>query len=88
MNLDGGSLRARYVRGGEGASTFNFNGGTLIATHFIAEYFEGLTKANILSGGAFIDTNGQGVTIAQDLQGVGGLTKLGANTLTLSGTNT
>lgn len=88
VNLDGGSLRARYVRGGEGTSTFNFNGGTLIATHFLADYFQGLTQANILSGGAFIDTNGNGVTIAQSLQGPGGLTKLGANTLTLGGTNT
>jgi autotransporter-associated beta strand protein len=88
VNLNGGSLRARYVRGGAGTSTFNFNGGTLIATHFLTDYFGELTEANILAGGALIDTNGNNVTIAQDLQGAGGLTKLGTGILTLGGTNT
>lgn len=89
LNLDGGSLTTRLVNsGGTGTSIFNFNGGTLVFTNFLADAFEGLTQANILSGGAFIDTNGNGVTIEQNLQGVGGLTKLGSNTLTLAGSNT
>jgi autotransporter-associated beta strand protein len=43
--------------------------------------------ATILSGGAFIDTSGQALTIPANLGGTGGLTKQGAGTLTLSGTN-
>jgi autotransporter-associated beta strand protein/T5SS/PEP-CTERM-associated repeat protein len=89
LNLDGGTLTTRLVNsGGSGTSIFNFNGGTLVFTSFFADAFEGLTEANILSGGAFIDTNGNGVTIEQNIQGEGGLTKLGSNTLTLSGNNT
>jgi autotransporter-associated beta strand protein len=40
------------------------------------------------AGGAFIDSNGQSITIAQPLLGTGALTKQGAGTLTLSGANT
>ena len=39
-------------------------------------------------GGAAFDTNGNNVTFASALSGVGGLTKAGAGTLTLSGNNT
>lgn len=88
VNLNGGSITARFVRGGDGTSTFNFNGGTLIFTHFFSQAFEDLTEANILSGGAIINTNGNDVGIAQALQGSGDLTKVGAGILTLSGTNT
>ncbi|WP_213772313.1 autotransporter outer membrane beta-barrel domain-containing protein [Bradyrhizobium sp. dw_78] len=40
------------------------------------------------SGGATFDTNGNDVTLAAAMSGVGGLTKVGAGTLLLSGTNT
>ena len=54
---------------------------------------QGLTAANVKDGGAVIDTDGYDITIAQALQFVAGatnapLTKNGAGTLTLSGTNT
>ena len=51
----------------------------------------GLNAATVKSGGAVIDTNGETITIAQwllDGSGGGGLTKIGAGTLTLGGINT
>jgi autotransporter-associated beta strand protein/T5SS/PEP-CTERM-associated repeat protein len=87
VNLDGGSLTLRSVKGGAGTSSFNFNGGTLVFTSFFADAFQGLAEANIHAGGAFIDTNGNDVGIAQDLQGDGDLTKLGSGKLTLTGVN-
>ena len=39
------------------------------------------------AGGAFFDTNGNDVTLANTLSGSGGLTKLGSGILTLSGNN-
>lgn len=94
VNLDGGTIRTRQVDTtgiGVASSTFNFNGGTLIAVTSNANFMTGLTAANIKSGGARIDTNGNPITIAQRLldgTGGGGLTKIGAGTLTLSGSNT
>jgi len=93
VNLDGGTLQTRGVSLGlAGATaTFNFNGGTLVALVSSTTYLQGLTTANVKSGGAIIDTNGYGITIAQSLldgTGGGGLTKLGSGTLTLSGSNT
>ena len=49
-----------------------------------------MTTANIQSGGAIIDTQGYGITVAQALLdggGGGGLTKAGSGTLTLSASN-
>jgi autotransporter-associated beta strand protein len=106
--LNGGTLQAVNVSGGGGgggSSTFNFNGGTLQAgasdapndPNFPTTFFGGLTTVNVQTGGAYINTNGYNVTIAQNLlhdttsgaPGLdGGLTKLGAGTLTLTGTNT
>jgi autotransporter-associated beta strand protein/T5SS/PEP-CTERM-associated repeat protein len=40
------------------------------------------------AGGATFDTNGNNVTLASALSGPGGLTKVGAGTMTLSGINT
>ena len=75
-------------------SNVNFNGGKLIvrtgATN-AANFMTGLDAANVLSGGAVIDTNGVDTTIAQALLnggGGGGLTKQGSGTLTLTGANT
>ena len=101
-NLNGGTLSAgQVIRGGgagtNGTSTFNFNGGTLRANAASASFLQGLTVANVQAGGARIDTNGVNTTIAQALlhdttSGApaidGGLTKLGAGTLTLTGANT
>ena len=80
----------------DGASTFNFNGGTLKAAADHASFVTALTSANVQAGGAKIDTNGHAVTIDQPLlhdaslgaTADGGLTKQGAGTLTLTGAST
>jgi outer membrane autotransporter protein len=60
----------------------SFNGGTL---QFNASFTSARTFALNAGGGTF-DTNGNAVTLSGDIGGVGGLTKIGAGTLTLSGT--
>ena len=97
VNLNGGALTANQIvdvdnLGAPGSSntTFNFNGGTLTAgSAAVTNFMAGLSRANVLSGGAFIDTSGKDITIGQALlapvSGIsGGLTKLGAGTLKLT----
>ena len=84
-------------------ATVNFQGGTLKATMDNPDYISGanggtlalnvLGTGSVVDSGAVIHTNGYAVTIAQPLvNGVvgtdGGLTKLGAGTLTLTAANT
>ncbi len=102
FNLNGGTLTIRQVlsTSSDGTRTFNFNGGTLRATGDTAAFFNlgtGNARANVRTGGAIIDTNSFNVTVAQALLHSniggdnaidGGLTKLGAGTLTLTGVNT
>ncbi len=101
FNLDGGVLTTARIYESNGTatqynSTFNFNGGTLKAlatTANGATFLQTLNTANVKAGGALIDTNGANITIGQALVADtvstgGGLTKLGAGTLTLSGANT
>lgn len=95
-NLNGGTLTANVVAGSAGASTFNFNGGTLQANGDNATFVTRLTAAVVQAGGAKIDSNGHAITIGQTLLHDpilgntldGGLTKLGAGTLTLTAANT
>jgi autotransporter-associated beta strand protein/T5SS/PEP-CTERM-associated repeat protein len=95
-SLNGGTLIARSVSGGPGASSFNFNGGTLQPSASNAAFFQGFTNAIVQNGGALIDTGGSNVTVAQSLfhdpslgaTSDGGLVKSGAGTLTFSGANT
>jgi len=100
LNLNGGTLRVAQVRKDPGAlATNNFNGGTLLAANanFGSSFLTGLDRANIRNGGAIIDSGTFAITIGQvlehsDIAGDnaidGGLTKLGAGTLTLMGANT
>ena len=94
INLDGGTLQTTLINagGGTGTKTINFDGGTLKALASNAPFISGMTSANVLAGGAIIDTNGYNDTISQALvSGAspdGGLTKLGTGTLTLSAVNT
>ncbi|MGH7952923.1 MAG: beta strand repeat-containing protein, partial [Limisphaerales bacterium] len=95
--LPGGVLEVHQIKNTGTSPTvtaLNFNGGTLrVASDDFADTFlEGLTTANVLDGGAVIDTAGYDITIGQDLltggSGTGGLTKQGLGTLYLSGNNT
>ncbi len=91
INADA-TLTASSVAGSSGVSTFNFNGGTVKAAATASAFLDKLTYANIQAGGAIFDTNGYDVGIAQALIDApsvhGSLTKQGAGTLTLSGSNT
>ncbi len=89
----GGDFAARSVtnNGGVGQTVFKFNGGILRACNDSWNFFEGLSNAVVQAGGALIDDGGYLIAINQDLRaggGNGGLTKLGAGTLLLNGTNT
>lgn len=98
-SLRGGTLAANGIQSGfngvAGTSVFTFDGGTLRANTDNTAFMAGLTQAGITANGAFIDTNGHKITVAQTLlSGVpnaatdGGLTKNGPGTLTLTGANT
>ncbi len=92
-NLNGGILRVGQIKPGSvsaATAVFNFNGGTLMPIASSTTFFEGLQAAHVQNGGAVIDTANWDITIGQNMTaaGNGGLTKLGAGTLTLSGDNT
>jgi autotransporter-associated beta strand protein len=88
LNLDGGTVNATKISGGTGTATVNFNGGVLKAKRDESNLIENLDVANVQSGGLKIDSNGFNVSTSQALTGAGGLEKLGAGQLTLSGANT
>ena len=88
LNLNGGVLlTAQIFKPNAGATaTFNFNGGVLRAAAASTNFMQGLNSANVLAPGAIIDTAGHDITIGQPLMdNGGGLTKVGAGTLTLTG---
>jgi fibronectin-binding autotransporter adhesin len=82
------SVRSITPGGSAGYSEVNFNGGIVRAVADATDFMQGLNVANIRAGGVTIDSSSFAITIAQPLQGVGGLTKVGLGTLWLNGTNT
>ena len=93
LNLDGGTLVTEHLTHSNGTANVYFNGGVLRAAVASAAFLQGLTTAEIKSGGVRIDTDGHDITIAQNLlengsSPGGGLTKQGTGALALSGTNT
>ena len=94
VNLNGGVLEVDRLYKNAGNGTVYLNGGTLaVAPNVITDFMTGLTAAFVKSGGAIIDTATRSITIGQNLladpvSSGGGLTKLGAGTLTLTGSST
>ncbi|HEU5123696.1 MAG TPA: autotransporter-associated beta strand repeat-containing protein [Verrucomicrobiae bacterium] len=89
--LPGGNIITRVISGGSPGNTeAHFNGGKLTAINNQGAFINGLTNAFIENGGLTIDTTNASVTVPQALlaAGSGGLTKLGAGTLILTGSNT
>ena len=92
-----GRLTTGQVIAGPGTAQLVFDGGIVQASGDQADFLSGFQAGDILvqSGGAFIDTNGFDIGISAMVKddpglplGSGGLTKLGAGTLTLTGMNT
>ena len=90
INLDGGTLVAKRIVGGNGVSVINLNGGTLRAgAGANPNFLSGIGTVSVSARGALIDSAGTDITIASVLSdnGGGNVTKLGAGTLTLGGAN-
>ncbi|MCG7504885.1 autotransporter domain-containing protein [Mesorhizobium retamae] len=73
-----------------GTATVDFDGGGIRATADTPDLFNGFSAGDVSlgAGGAFVDTNGHTVRLANPVDGNGGLVKLGAGTLMLAGFNT
>jgi len=91
--LNGGTIIAKRVVQRDFSAAnyteFHFNGGILRAhSGASTDFMSAHDLVNVDAGGAFIDSNGQSITISQALGGTGSLAKQGTGTLTLSGANT
>ena len=98
MHLNGGTLTTMGINYGPhtyiGSTNLYFNGTTVKANQDNPQFItvagglmpDGPSGPDIQAGGARIDTNGFAIGIAIELTGIGSMTKLGAGTLTLSGT--
>ena len=81
----GGALACTQASGPTGSAGPVFTGGTLLITS------AGVTSAlpiSLQSQGGIVDTNGNNATLSGAISGPGGLSKIGAGTLTLSGQST
>ncbi len=84
--IDGrGVLEINYLIGNYG--TVNLNGGILRARMNHASFFDSVGGQTIGANGAFFDSNGYDIVVSASFDGSGGLTKQGAGTLVLSGSN-
>lgn len=96
VNLNGGTITTGQIKKGSStvaasstANVINANGGKVVVTANAGNgNFFDAAFVNLASGGLTLDTNGNATGISNAMSGVGGLTKLGSGTLTLSGPNT
>src|ERR1019366_6335512 len=93
-NASGTLTTAGIIAGGNASSYVTFSGGTLKAGAATTNLLSALTSTTVSTNGAILDDGGFAVTIPQSLQHDtnvagfdGGLTKLGAGDLTLTGAN-
>jgi len=84
-----GVLQAGRVVEGTGTGTVSIDGGILKAAGNQSDFLSGFEAGDVTvgTGGIFVDSNGFAIGISHSLGG-GALTKIGAGTLTLTGTNT
>jgi autotransporter-associated beta strand protein len=84
-DLNAGALVLKSLSAGSGTAVFNFGGGTMnVAGAFSTAVPMTLTG---IGGNATIDTAGYAVTLSGQVSGSGGLNKVGASVLVLSGAN-
>ena len=88
LNLNGGTVKTSSITGGAGNTEVNFNGTQIIATGSSEAFLDTLLTANIGAGGLKVDTAGFTLTGLQPVGGTGDVTKSGAGTLRLLGSNT
>ncbi|MEI8375853.1 MAG: autotransporter-associated beta strand repeat-containing protein [Planctomycetota bacterium] len=84
-NLNNGLLVLASLSKGSGSATFNFNGGTLLASSGFSTSLPMILGAS--SDRATFDTAGFNVTLSGSLSGPGSITKVGKGSLTLAATN-
>ena len=88
---NGATLKVAQIQGGNvGTRTINLNGGTIAASLNASNVFLISTNMNVAlqSGGGTINSGTNSILIGSVLGNVGGLTKTGVGTLTLTNKNT
>lgn len=90
LELDSsGVLFTSLLTSGAGSADVNFAGGILRASQNQANFINFSSgQLNILSGGAFVDSQSFNIDTSNGFTGVGALNKLGSGTFTLNGNST
>jgi fibronectin-binding autotransporter adhesin len=96
INLNGGTITTGTIRRGASdlvssatSLVLRGNGGTIRAVSHTGnpDFLQGVF-VDLQAGGLTLNSNGVDITVTNSMSGVGGLTKTGAGTLTLSGVST
>ncbi len=89
ITINSGTFSTSQVMEVSGTGTLNLNGGVLQARANQDDFIAGFEPGDVTIGtdGVFIDTQAFSIGISTVLSGSGALTKRGAGTLTLSGSN-